>query len=676
VRIACVKCSTLYELDERLIPPSGAPVQCTRCGYVFTAKPTPEAAPPKPPPSTAPVSVQAKPSLSAKAPPSVAQAPAEARPSAPKRAGTQMFGALVEPGPATKQAPASPASTGAPTSAARARTQMFGAPQTDLEDISGTLRQGTQIFGSPLPRQSPAPATSAPAAGATRIFGSLSKPTDAAAQPARRIPPAPVERPPMESIEQAVGAQAASIRGGTQIFGSPLAAPRGSAPTAPRSSTERFGAIDLEGDDPARGGTLPFSATSSKPSHASADLRRSPTPLFGNEAMPTAGAKSEQPSMVTLPAEELGEARSRGQRRRASVELPAAPPLFDREPEDDPGIAIRAQIRGRNRTMLAAVAIAVALLGVLTIRAAVKHRSAIPAAVLTSEENALKLLRRDDQRSRRQAIDEIESLAQRYPQLASPAAIRLLALSLDLDDVKLGVKRIQAQSDEVSRSIARLQDRRSTGDWEARMTAARAQFGALKKESDALTEEANAIDRKLNGAYSALLMAKELQGSEQSAAIRAQAVYYGVRGSDKALGFLGQYRQLGAGDGWDAIAQAEYVLNAAHVPDATLAEARTSSERIRSTDSAFLRAYVLAARIALGQKDYDAAATLLEAVVALNPSHEIARQLIAWVDDAKHTETVKPDLAGTVQPEMPGTVKPDLAGSVKPDLGGSDSSPK
>jgi len=365
--------------------------------------------------------------------------------------------------------------------------------------------------------------------------------------------------------------------------------------------------------------------------------------------VPTA-AKSEHRSAVTLPAHELGEPRGRGQRRRVSVELPTAPPLFEAEPEDDPGVAIRGQIRRRNRTLLAAVAVAVALSGFFAIRGAVKRRSAIPAEVLAREDNALTLLRRDDRRSRKQAIDEIESLAQQYPQLASPAAIRLLALSLDLDDVKLGVNRVQAQSDEVSRSIARLQDRRSTGDWETRITTARAQVAALKKESDAMTEEANAIDRKINGAYSALLTSsKELQGSEQSAAIRAQAIYYGVRGSDKALEYVGQYRQLGARDGWDAIAQAEYVVNA-HVPAATLGEARSVSERVRSTDSAFLRAYVLAARIALVQKDYDAAGTLLEAVVALNPAHEIARQLIAWVDEAKHSETVKPDLPGSDSP--------------------------
>ena len=60
MRIQCERCSTTYELDESRLPPSGAPVQCTRCGNVFRAFP-PGAAdqtwlgqPPAPPPAAEP----------------------------------------------------------------------------------------------------------------------------------------------------------------------------------------------------------------------------------------------------------------------------------------------------------------------------------------------------------------------------------------------------------------------------------------------------------------------------------------------------------------------------------------------------------------------------------------------------------------------------------------------
>ncbi|HET9599442.1 MAG TPA: zinc-ribbon domain-containing protein [Anaeromyxobacteraceae bacterium] len=37
--IRCEKCSTLYELEDRLIPAGGAPVQCSKCQFVFRAYP-------------------------------------------------------------------------------------------------------------------------------------------------------------------------------------------------------------------------------------------------------------------------------------------------------------------------------------------------------------------------------------------------------------------------------------------------------------------------------------------------------------------------------------------------------------------------------------------------------------------------------------------------------------
>ena len=37
--IRCEKCNTLYELDDHRIPPQGAPVQCSKCQFVFKAYP-------------------------------------------------------------------------------------------------------------------------------------------------------------------------------------------------------------------------------------------------------------------------------------------------------------------------------------------------------------------------------------------------------------------------------------------------------------------------------------------------------------------------------------------------------------------------------------------------------------------------------------------------------------
>ena len=39
MRIRCERCATIYELDERRLPPHGALVKCTRCEHVFRAAP-------------------------------------------------------------------------------------------------------------------------------------------------------------------------------------------------------------------------------------------------------------------------------------------------------------------------------------------------------------------------------------------------------------------------------------------------------------------------------------------------------------------------------------------------------------------------------------------------------------------------------------------------------------
>lgn len=46
--IRCDKCSTLYELDEKLLPAQGAPVQCSKCQFVFKAYPSPASQPAPP----------------------------------------------------------------------------------------------------------------------------------------------------------------------------------------------------------------------------------------------------------------------------------------------------------------------------------------------------------------------------------------------------------------------------------------------------------------------------------------------------------------------------------------------------------------------------------------------------------------------------------------------------
>src|SRR5258707_15533974 len=90
-------------------------------------------------------------------------------------------------------------------------------------------------------------------------------------------------------------------------------------------------------------------------------------------------------------------------------------------------------------------------------------------------------------------------------------------------------------------------------------------------------------------------------------------------------------------DGWDAIAYAEFVINAKGAPEIA-AKGRFALEKLRAFDPAFVRAYLLGARLELQQNRYESAATLLDAAVALNPAHDAARRTLAWVQSVQQPE--------------------------------------
>jgi predicted Zn finger-like uncharacterized protein len=86
LRIRCERCSTLYELDEALLAPTGSQVQCTKCQEVFTAFPSQG---PGRTPVGAPVEPEAAPAL-----------PREERTAPPppeQRAPTAPSGARADP---------------------------------------------------------------------------------------------------------------------------------------------------------------------------------------------------------------------------------------------------------------------------------------------------------------------------------------------------------------------------------------------------------------------------------------------------------------------------------------------------------------------------------------------------------------------------------------------------
>ncbi|MGZ5958988.1 MAG: zinc-ribbon domain-containing protein [Myxococcaceae bacterium] len=218
MQIACPNCHTRYALDDRLVPTGGAPVQCTRCGLVFTAQhgaDEPGGAGHSPAPSgTLPFGSAAR-----TAGPIRTEAYGQSPPSS---ASTQVFGAgaapaAAPPGPGVAAGRTQVFGSGAPESA---RTQVFGAGAAPVRPPGPPPAAArTQVFGGPAapgapPRPSPEPSAR------TQVFGG----------PAAPRPPEP---PP-------------SMR--TQVFGGPAAPAAGVAAPPPPSlaRTAVFGGAAAE----------------------------------------------------------------------------------------------------------------------------------------------------------------------------------------------------------------------------------------------------------------------------------------------------------------------------------------------------------------------------------------------------------------------------------------------
>lgn len=726
MQIACEKCSTVYTLDDRLLPPGGAPVQCTRCGHVFTAVPDSSmqktalnmqifgheetAEPSAPPPSPDPIDAGFEPprtqlfgkSALAQDSDSVPPAPAHGA-QQPARSSTQTFGAAAPtPAPSRSASVGSAAAATQPAmpAASRATTQIFGS----IPAASTLMRPGT----APTPAAAPQPAVAPEPAGedpswvsSTRQYGavggdetesdslfgvpggSLSGDDEEVVddlhdpeQPAITTEPsssAATQQFGVAQVEEALNRAAAwkdpNAFSDTVIRRAPQAPTIKEMPGAPPPSPALTGAprpAQFSAKPPQEGAQgskeAPYTPKDARdlpglwdtgvgrtvPAPAPAPVPREPAPRdFSNR--PT---EPESPKFPTSPAAPAAVPRS-------SVALPPAsatpqvalPPddLLDSLPgrdvasADDPSFLLREQIRRRNRNAVAAVLVlALGIIGFFAYKLMSSHASRASAQTQAAIDSAMSQLRRDDAASREKCVEQLQKLQAEDPELVEAQAGIVIALALQLDDAKLAIRRLEQDADSLNKRIAKLNEAKSPSDWQNRVNAMTDQLQAVKKEMDPLTEQASALDGKLGEAFKALpAEAGERSAREQQALVRALAIYYGVKGSEQALALNERYQALGGTDGWGAIAFAEYALNAKVPPD-TLVEAHSAVDSLITRDSAFLRAYVLSARLSIAQKKYDVASNALEATVSLNPTHEVAQKLRSWVNDAVRNAAAEP----------------------------------
>lgn len=564
MQIACPNCHTRYALDDRLVPVGGAPVQCTRCGLVFTAQ-RGEDAPAAQGKSPAPAGTLPFGSAAHSAGPIRTEAYGQSPPSA---ASTQVFGSSPAPGPKASAPPAAGRTQVFGSEAARTRVFGAGASAPRAPAPAAPAVNRTQVFGGAGPGLPQEP----PPAARTQVFGGA-----AAAQPeapaARRAPPQPEPPPAMR----------------TQVFGG--AAPPGpaSAP-APAMRTAVFGGAAAQ--PPPDGLDLPpiVGEGASASTVPSLEL-----PGTAPEPLPIPGAP---PSRVQRPdpAERALAAELRRRKRRALGALVgvvvlgllshagwswwsgrSAVPASVRAERDEAFSRLR---RDDPQTRAAALKVLDALVE--------RYPQWVGARATQALAETLEL---DDQRAilRRRLVDAetLKTTLARLEAERTPADWRAQA-----DATRARLEHLRKQSDPMVDAVNVL---------EVKLTATRDALNRLPP--------GNEDDERAR-----------LRADAVFAGVAGRA--------DRAISDAERYRQLGGRDGWGEVAYAEYVLSTKNAPPDSAEKAVRDLADVMARDSTFIRPYVLAGRLLLTLRQKEAALSKLDAAVALNPKHVLAQTLI------------------------------------------------
>ena len=373
---------------------------------------------------------------------------------------------------------------------------------------------------------------------------------------------------------------------------------------------------------PAANQTMVFGSAMAPPAPTpSAPGSRARTQMFGTGQSPIAQVAPSKAAEVSVG---LGLVEP----QPVKVELPPAnlPFLAQPAPPDSGFFEEEPSFLRRHRTAIIGL-LALALLGGLGLRLIKRHRPTVSPEADAIHERAIALLRRDDKASKEEAVRQLEHLANSFPTFSAGKATLVTALSLQWDDALVAMQQNKMASDVLSRKITATEEKKAPFDWQNRVNDMNEQLRTLRSQAPPLKDAVEYLSKRAKNASAAL------QSSEDLGGVRARAVYLAVSGSDGVLPLAEKYRSLGGTDGWDVIATAEFILNGKAPPELA-AKGKAALERLRASDPAFVRAYLLGARMEIQARQYDKAATLLDAAVALNPAHEAARRALAWLQDA------------------------------------------
>lgn len=305
---------------------------------------------------------------------------------------------------------------------------------------------------------------------------------------------------------------------------------------------------------------------------------------------------------------------------------------FSEESQSQGSSETWAEAEARRHFRASALTVSLALLaaGAVFVSWWWNHReSTFPPGVLAEQESAFQLLQKDDAASRRRATEALSGLIAAHPTYLEARANFLVALLLELDDRKAAVRYQTNEMEELKAEVGRLQTLQNVPNWMEKVARNTDQLKALKTETDLLVGGVVAVEQQVSLAMGELPAANETRPLEMIPWLRAQALLTSVKGSGQALTLDQRYHLLNPQDPWDTVIFAEYALNARASPE-ILIQAMEEMARLEKSNASFIRPHVLSARLALMRKNRETAKLELEVVLALNPAHELAKQLLDW----------------------------------------------
>jgi hypothetical protein len=200
--------------------------------------------------------------------------------------------------------------------------------------------------------------------------------------------------------------------------------------------------------------------------------------------------------------------------------------------------------------------------------------------------------------------------------LPETQAALVIATALRLDDVK----------GEVARGNDALKILKANEGTEAQLNEVQAKITA--SENAAKTQEARLTEGLAK--LQAMMPNSEAGSATHLALLRADGLARGVLGDGEALTRAVAYNQrTQMRDDWVDLIEPEFALNGGTALDEAIQQLILLKSR--SSNSTFLRPYVLLARLQLKKGESQRAREELETVATMNSKHEIAREMLASI---------------------------------------------